>query len=222
MSLKYFKFSYLIKIYLRDLSNENHFISKVYHKLFGTEKIYLNQIKRFLRIKDYDTNLVKKNASNLEKNLIQSHSGTLRNLLHYGDAISMANSIEVRNPFLDYRLVEYVFSLPSTFKVKLGVGKYIHREAFRDIVPDRILNEYSKLGYNTSISNELTNFNFLKILLEKKTIKRGLFSKKSLQKIIDSHISKTKDFGSLLYRLINVELWFREFIDINPRINFKP
>jgi asparagine synthase (glutamine-hydrolysing) len=220
-TLKNFKFSYLIKIYLRDLSNQNHFISTVYHKFIGTEKIYLNQIKRFLRIRDYDDDLIKKNVTNLEKNLIRSHSGTLRTLLHYGDAISMANSIEVRNPFLDYRLVEFVFSLPPTFKVKLGVGKFIHRESFKNIVPDRILNNNSKLGYNTSISNELRNFNFLKILLEKKTIKRGLFHKKSLKKIINSHISKKKDFGSLLYRLISTELWFREFIDKNSSVNFK-
>jgi hypothetical protein len=117
--------------------------------------------------------------------------------------------------------VEFVFSLPSAFKVKLGVGKFIHRESFKNIVPDRILNNNSKLGYNTSISNELRNFNYLKILLEKKTIKRGLFHKKFLKKIINSHISKTKDFGSLLYRLISTELWFREFIDKISSVNFK-
>ena len=62
-------------------------------------------------------------AESLANALRRSHEGSLSTLLHYGDAISMAHSIESRLPFMDFRLVKFVFSLPGEFKVRDGNGK---------------------------------------------------------------------------------------------------
>ena len=68
-------------------------------------------------------------------------------LLRYADRNSMAHSREVRLPFLDHRLVEFVFKLPDRFLVRDGWTKWILRQAFRDCVPVEISQRADKLGY---------------------------------------------------------------------------
>jgi asparagine synthase (glutamine-hydrolysing) len=68
-------------------------------------------------------------------------------LLRYADRNSMAHSREVRLPFLDHNLVEFVFSLPDRFLVRDGWTKWILRNAFRDFLPAEISNRIDKLGY---------------------------------------------------------------------------
>jgi asparagine synthase (glutamine-hydrolysing) len=68
-------------------------------------------------------------------------------LLRYADRNSMAHSREVRLPFLDHRLVEFVFSLPDRCLHRNGWTKWILREALRDIIPSEIANRVDKLGY---------------------------------------------------------------------------
>lgn len=68
-------------------------------------------------------------------------------LLRYADRNSMAHSREVRLPFLDHNLVEFVFKLPERLLVQDGWTKWILREAFRGIVPEEISNRVDKLGY---------------------------------------------------------------------------
>jgi asparagine synthase (glutamine-hydrolysing) len=71
----------------------------------------------------------------------------LAELLRYADRNSMAHSREVRLPFLDHRLVEFVFSLPDSLIIREGWTKWILRRAFRGVVPDAILERVDKLGY---------------------------------------------------------------------------
>jgi asparagine synthase (glutamine-hydrolysing) len=68
-------------------------------------------------------------------------------LLRYADRNSMAHSREVRLPFLDHRLVEFVFKLPDRFLVRDGWTKWILRQAFPDCVPGEITKRIDKLGY---------------------------------------------------------------------------
>jgi asparagine synthase (glutamine-hydrolysing) len=68
-------------------------------------------------------------------------------LLRYADRNSMAHSREVRLPFLDHNLVEFVFKLPERLLLRDGWTKWIAREAFRDLVPEQISNRIDKLGY---------------------------------------------------------------------------
>lgn len=67
-------------------------------------------------------------------------NGLLANqVLPFVDFLSMANSLEVRSPFLDYRLVEYVASLPGTYKIHSGITKHILKEVAREFLPDEVI-----------------------------------------------------------------------------------
>jgi asparagine synthase (glutamine-hydrolysing) len=59
----------------------------------------------------------------------------------------MLNSIEMRSPFLDYRIVQLGLSLPVHFKMNNGISKFILRQSFREIVPNEIIEASWKLGY---------------------------------------------------------------------------
>jgi len=76
-----------------------------------------------------------------------SFRGPLQELLRYGDRNSMAWSRELRQPFLDHRLAEFVFSLGPEFKISGGMTKVVLRDAMRGLVPDAVLDRSDKLGY---------------------------------------------------------------------------
>ena len=156
--------------------------------------------------------------SYINKELYRQHKGGLVNLLHYGDAISMAHSLESRLPFMDYRLVEFAFKLPWHFKLHIEYGKYIHRQAMKGIVPASITDTSLKFGFNTPISQFFKKTCDLAvkpvdILLSEKCLSRGLFDKSGLKHLIEEHAKGLKNHSTLLYRLLSTELWFREFID---------
>jgi asparagine synthase (glutamine-hydrolysing) len=70
-------------------------------------------------------------------------------LLRYEDRNSMAFSLESRVPFLDYRLVSFVYNLPTEYKIKSGFTKAILRDGLKEILPEEIRNRKSKLGFAT-------------------------------------------------------------------------
>ena len=115
----------------------------------------------------------------LSNHLRRSHERGLATLLHYGDAISMAHSIESRLPFLDHRLVEFVFSLPGEYKLRDGRGKALLREAVRGDVPDSILSDRPKLGFVVPIREwfrSQPDATVLPVLLSAQCRERGLFN----------------------------------------------
>jgi asparagine synthase (glutamine-hydrolysing) len=75
----------------------------------------------------------------------------LPGLLHYCDAVSMAHAIEVRDPFLDYRLVEWLFRLPTEFKLRDGETKWVLREYLRRNFMRAIGDRTDKQGYPTPV-----------------------------------------------------------------------
>ncbi len=76
--------------------------------------------------------------------------GYLRNLLRWEDRCSMQYSVESRTPFADdIELIEYVFSLPSVYKIHHGRSKYLLREAMAGVLPESIYNRSDKLGFAT-------------------------------------------------------------------------
>ena len=77
-------------------------------------------------------------------------NGYLRNLLRWEDRCSMQYSVESRTPFADdFELIEYVFSLPSVYKIHKGRSKYLLREAMVDVLPESIYRRSDKLGFST-------------------------------------------------------------------------
>jgi len=71
----------------------------------------------------------------------------LEELLRYADRNSMAHGVEVRLPFLNHELVQFIFSLPSHYKIHNGFTKYILRESMKNSLPSTIVYRTDKIGY---------------------------------------------------------------------------
>jgi len=131
------------------------------------------------------------------------------------DRASMYNSLEVRAPFLDYRLVDFVNSLPLKFKFKGLTTKYILRKLMADKLPASIINRKKK-GFGLPLSGWLSGA--LKPLLldifSESAIKRaGLFNYSYLQKLLTDHFAKRRDNRKLLWTLTVFELWRSHWLD---------
>jgi len=124
----------------------------------------------------------------------------------------MSVSLESRVPMLDYRIAELAASIPSSLKVKNGEPKYILKQAVRGIIPKEILGRKDKKGFPTPINhwfkNELAQYLRSK-LLDKNALERGIFNPVTVRKMVDSR----EDNSWELWTLLNVELWFKKFID---------
>ena len=79
----------------------------------------------------------------------ESHMTILPTLLRNYDRYSMASGVEIRMPFLDYRIVQFAFSVPWTTKLHGGYSKSIIRDALKDIMPKDVVERKSKIGFNT-------------------------------------------------------------------------
>ena len=137
-------------------------------------------------------------------------------LLRYEDRNSMACSVEARLPFLDHRLVTFIFSLPARQKIRDGWTKHIMRTALKGIIPETIRTRTDKIGFTTPEAewhrNELLPY-VRDVLGSSKVKKRGLFDTSKLLELVDSHTSGKVDASRSIWRAINCELWFRQFID---------
>jgi asparagine synthase (glutamine-hydrolysing) len=135
----------------------------------------------------------------------------LVSLIHYCDRHSMAHSIESRFPFLDYRLVEFLSSLPSAYKVHNGWTKFLARKAFDKKLPDAVVWRKDKMGYSTP-----EYFWFNGILKDPINIKisEPRFND-WLESFVDSDfIKKTKEKNNFVekVRLFNLSVWHSTFL----------
>ncbi|MGB8953489.1 MAG: asparagine synthase (glutamine-hydrolyzing) [Candidatus Aminicenantales bacterium] len=133
-------------------------------------------------------------------------------LLHVEDRVTMACSLESRVPLLDRRIVELVTSMPPGMKFKGAEMKYILKRAMKDIVPPLIYGRKDKMGFPVPLHiwarNHLRTF-CQDILLSPTCKSRGLFNSRAVEQLI----SQEEAYSRKLWGLLNVELWFRQFID---------
>lgn len=140
----------------------------------------------------------------------------LPSLLHIDDRNSMAHSVESRAPFLDYRLVEFLFSLPYDMKISDGYTKYILRESMKGSLPEKIRKRRDKMGFVTParrwFEHDLKD-NILEIFRSSSFEKRGIFDRKGVERVLALHFEGKADFSFTIWSWVNLELWFRKFID---------
>jgi asparagine synthase (glutamine-hydrolysing) len=108
------------------------------------QKSYIFKAKKFLK------GFKNRNPINFGFDLMynQFHSTMLPTILRNFDKISMQHGIEIRMPFMDYRLVSFVFSLPLSSKIGSGYTKKILRDAMKGLLPDEIRLRKNKMGLN--------------------------------------------------------------------------
>lgn len=128
--------------------------------------------------------------------------GPLQELLRYADRNSMAHSREVRLPFLNHDLVEFVFSLPATYKMNIGWSKYIMRKSFEGMLPDEITWRVDKIGYEPPQKQWLQTPEVKDIIHEhrKQLVGQGILDKTVLSRNIDPAGAHGKD-GDNSWRL---------------------
>jgi asparagine synthase (glutamine-hydrolysing) len=111
----------------------------------------------------------------------------LPSLLHFEDRNSMAHSIETRIPFLDYKLVDFCFSIPSEQKIKGTLTKVILREAMKKYLPVEIYNRRDKIGFETPIEKNMLTIegNVYEKMLDQihhsKILELNIFNKKTFK-----------------------------------------
>jgi len=138
-------------------------------------------------------------------------------LLRYEDRNSMAFSLEARVPFLDYRIVEYVFSLPITQKIRNGWTKFVLRNAVKGVIPEKIRKRRGKIGFETPEMEWMIKLRheIRKLFASKRFEKRKYFNQKEvLEKFNDFCDRKLgEDFSRMFWRIINFEIWLEVFFD---------
>jgi asparagine synthase (glutamine-hydrolysing) len=140
----------------------------------------------------------------------------LPHLLMFGDAISMGHSLESRLPFLDYRLVEFMFGLPSSSKFDGVRSKIILRRALKDVLPAEILARRDKVGFATPAADWLRSqaaAGVGPLLSEERTRRRGILDPRALDRLVRGLERGDSLAPRMVFRAIALEIWFRLFID---------
>jgi asparagine synthase (glutamine-hydrolysing) len=135
-------------------------------------------------------------------------------LLLKADKMTMANSVELRVPFLDHKFLEFAASLPENMKVRGFRTKYLAKRALRDEVPLAILRR-KKVGfpvpYESWMRGELRDW-VRDILLDRQSLDRGYFNRSCLESIIDRD-DRYHTHPKEILSLVSLELWHRSFVD---------
>lgn len=136
-------------------------------------------------------------------------------LLRYEDRNSMSFSLEARVPFLDYRLVEYVFSLPPSQKIRNGMTKVLLRNAMKGILPETVRTRSDKMGYETPesvwfrsiLKDQITD------MIESDSFRNiGYFNVAEVKKEFKRYCGGKRVISSSIWKWINIYYWEKLFI----------
>jgi asparagine synthase (glutamine-hydrolysing) len=136
------------------------------------------------------------------------------NILVKVDRMSMATSLEARVPLLDYKMVEFAFSLPPHYKVRGPVTKWFFKKAMEGVLPDEIIYR-QKEGFSIPIKNWLkTDLKglMLEYLSERRVKDAGYFEFNYVRKLIDEHLNAKQNHAHRLWSLILFHLWKEKYL----------
>jgi asparagine synthase (glutamine-hydrolysing) len=139
--------------------------------------------------------------------------------LTYNDKMSMANSVEVRVPFLDRELAEFVaWNVPPGLKLKgffKPTTKSIFRKAMQGVLPGEVLRQ-PKAGFAAPtdywLANDLTEMTD-DLLSDSNIRSRGLFRPEPVKKMVQQHRSGSRDWSMQIWQFLTLELWMQSFVD---------
>ena len=202
VNLKYFIF-YLLPVFLQNSINKRRY-SSINKKFF----------------EDYKSNEVNKllyKPKDLNESMVQHVKHKLEHMLRWDDLHSMAFSIESRVPFLDFRLVEAVLKTPSNQKINDGETKHLLRQSLKDILPKKITDRKDKKGFSCPEAKWFRSDKFKYFILDlinsKSFSERGIFDVSIANSVYMRHLNKGEDHSIEIWKWINLELWFRKYID---------
>jgi len=133
-------------------------------------------------------------------------------LLMYADKLSMAHSLEVRVPYLDKEVVEYVERLSATFKVRNGTGKWLHRQVCHDLLPKNILRR-KKRGFAVNVVDDwfrgAMGSAMERVFSDRESLIYQYLRPSPVQELFQQHQSGQKDNHKVLFSLVVFEEWLR-------------
>lgn len=133
-------------------------------------------------------------------------------LLMYADKLSMAHSLELRVPFLDKEIVEYVECLPAAFKIRNGSRKWLHRRVCRNYLPEAIINR-PKRGFAVNVVDtwfrDAVGGKMAEIFRDDDSEMYQYLAKGTVRKLFDDHVSGRHDHHKILFSLVVCEQWLR-------------
>jgi len=133
------------------------------------------------------------------------------------DIASMANSLEVRSPFLDHEVFAFGLTVPTRLKVGSLArgGKLLLRRAFADLLPPRVLRR-GKMGFGVPMASWLRGplrDHLRRMVLSPESLGRGYFRPEALERLVGEHLEARADHADRLWALMVLEQWHREFLD---------
>jgi asparagine synthase (glutamine-hydrolysing) len=135
-------------------------------------------------------------------------------LLIKADKMTMANSVELRVPLLDHKVLEFAGSLPSRLKLKGRDTKFILKKALAKKIPHEIRNR-KKAGFPVPYASWLrTDLKDLVwgVLLDRKTTNRGFFRREAIEALLTENLNEGRH-SKEIFSLLNLELWQRTFLE---------
>src|SRR5438067_2871233 len=145
--------------------------------------------------------------------LLEIRSSLPDELLMYADKLSMAHSLEVRVPYLDRTVVEYVQRLDASFKIRRGTRKWLHRQVCRSYLPPRILKR-KKRGFAVNVVDGWLHSSaqgqLPEMLLDESSLMFDLLNPEPVRKLLSEHRSGRQDNHKLLFSLVMLEQWLRK------------
>lgn len=186
----------------------------------GFRNVFATKIKYqegFAKI-DLENNLQegKVIVSELEKDLyLRFWYKILPRILHDVDRNSMASSLEVRLPFLDYRLVEFSYTLSDRYKINGKWTKYILRKSCKKYLPKEISHRRSKMGFPAPFDKWVGDERYqeqIKGYIDAFK-ERNIVDGDSLEEVYTEHIKGIKNWADELFRIMSLEMWLQNEID---------
>lgn len=134
-------------------------------------------------------------------------------VLAFVDFLSMAHSVEIRSPFLDYRLVEYASTLPGRLKIYDGIVKKVLKDAVKGLLPEGIA-QRPKEGFVLPIfdwtAGPLKGY-CLDLLSEQKCRKYGLFNYDRVRGLATDYFSGKKDLAGRIWNMVMLQAWWENY-----------
>jgi len=136
------------------------------------------------------------------------------------DRMSMATSLEVRVPMLDHEFVGWVASLPIDLKMRTGSRKFILKKLGERLgIPPALLHR-RKQGFQLPLVDWMRDSmkdQFLRVLLEPRTLQRGYFKPQAVRDVVDEHLRGRRNRSAVLWNMLVLELWHRNFMEAGNR-----
>jgi asparagine synthase (glutamine-hydrolysing) len=144
--------------------------------------------------------------------LLEIRSSLPDELLMYADKLSMAHSLELRVPYLDRTVVEYIQRLGANLKIRRSTRKWLHRQVCQRYLPPRILKRKKRgfavnvvdAWFRSSVRGQLSE-----LLLDDNSLMYNLLEREPVRKLLSDHRSGRQDHHKLLFSLVMIEQWLR-------------